>query len=149
MPFPILPIEANIRRLAAIITEEFVGDDDAALVRLFKNDVNPDPNMTVETFEEADFAGYVPQDPIMQAPFVNDQGMVVSTSVLLAYNSAAGVDPQTVYGIFVSNPEGTRLVMAQRFDEPQQMGGALPQSCRGILRASDPPSSIGWLSVEG
>lgn len=139
-----------IQRLVALIAAEYAPDDGEAPahIRLYKNDANPDANMSLLTFEEADFTGYVPVDLSMTAPTMNDQGLIVTKSNICNFASAAGVDPQTIYGVYIVDNGGARVLAAQRFDTPQQMGGVYPQAVTGVWRMSEPLTTMGWIDVE-
>lgn len=149
MEFPVYATTELVARLNALNLAAYPDDvGTESRVRLYKNDVTPDANMVPATFTECDFVGYVPKDIVMSVATLNDQGLVNSRSNLCSWLTAAGADPSTVYGVFVTSRDGTSLIAAQRFDEPQQIGGALPQSISGVWRTSEPLTSMGWLSVE-
>jgi len=147
MSAPVIPTSESLERLAALIALEYQEDPDTE-IHLYKNDVEPDANMTPDTFVEADFTGYAAIPIAMNTPAMNDVNMVVSKSDLNNWATAGGVDPQVVYGIYITKDGGADLVAAQRFDEPQSVGGAFPQAVSGIWRISEPPSTYGWIDVE-
>jgi hypothetical protein len=148
MPFPTYNIQAYIDRLKAINTGIYGVVAHPCSMKLFKNDVSPDANMTVDTFVEADFDGYAAIEIAMALPVLNDQGMVVSMSALQEFLTDAGVDVQTIYGVYLTNDTNTKVIAAQRFELPQVMGGVYPQCIRGVWRTSEPLSSYGWLDAE-
>lgn len=147
MSAPVVPTTELIVRLTALLTAEYQADPDTE-IHLYKNDASPDANMTLDTFVEADFDGYAALPVVMNAPTMNDVNMVVSKSALVNWTTAAGVDTQTCYGIYITDPAGTNVIAAQRFDEPQVVGGALPQSISGVWRVSEPLTTYGWIDVE-
>jgi len=149
MSFPGYPITNLIQRLTALNLAQFGDEDEATKIHLYTNDVTPDPNMTEATFDEATFTGYAALDVEMTAPSMNDQGLVTSRSGLLEWATPGGgtVDPQTIYGVYITQAD-LGLIAAQRFEEPQTVGGALPQAISGVWRTSEPLSSYGWLDAE-
>jgi len=148
MSAPVFGTKEYIERLIALIEAEYAGEGDPASLHLYKNDVEPDANQTVDTFVEADFTGYASVELTMTPPSMNDQGMIVTKSNICNFSTAAGVDSQTVYGVFIKSQDGLRVVAAQRFDTPQQMGGVYPQAITGVWRMSEPLTSLGWIDVE-
>jgi len=148
MSFPVYTTNDYILRLTALIASQYPVAPNQTTIRLFKNNVEPDANMTLATFVEADFDGYGAQQLLMAAPSMNDQGIIVTKSGLIGFESAAGVDPQTVYGVFLVLEDEVTVIAAQKFDEPQQMGGVYPQAVAGLWRMSEPLSSYGWLDAE-
>jgi len=148
MSAPVYGTVEYIDRLTALIVAEYAGAGDSASIHLYQNDIEPDANQTVDTFVEADFAGYGSVELEMSAPSMNDQNMVVTKSNLIDFTSAAGVDPQTIYGVFIKSQDGLKVRAAQRFDTPQTMGGALPQAISGVWRMSEPLTTLGWIDVE-
>jgi len=149
MSFPIYPISNLIIRLSQLNAAQFPNPDEPSEACLYQNDVSPDPNMTEDTFVKADFTGYVDKTLTMVSPSMNDQGLVTSRSNLLHWSTPGGgsVAPQTIYGVFIVNFDG-QVIAAQRFDEPQTVGGSLPQAISGVWRTSEPLSSYGWLDAE-
>ena len=148
MSFPGFSNEAFMGRLAAIIAADYPAAPLKAKLRLYKNNASPDVNQTLATFVEADFDGYAAVDIAMSVPTMNDQGMVVSRSNLCDFVVEGGTDPQTIYGIYITNSANSKVIAAQRFDEPQTVGGALPTAIAGVWRTSEPLSSMGWIDVE-
>jgi len=148
MGAPVISISQNINRLEITIAAIYLESPDAAQIKLFTNDVEPDENQTRATFEEANYDGYAPVNLEMSPVSLNDQGMAVTKSNLCNFSSAAGVDTQTIYGIFIVNADDSVLLDAQRFAVPQVMGGEFPQAISGVWRESYPPSTYGWVDVE-
>lgn len=148
MSAPVYGTEEYIDRLTALIEAEYAGEGDPASIHLYKNNIEPDANQTVDTFVEADFEGYAAVELTMTSPTMNDQGMIITKSNICNFTSAAGEDAQTVYGVFVKSQDGTKVRAAQRFDTPQQMGGVYPQAVSGVWRMSEPMTTLGWVDVE-
>jgi hypothetical protein len=148
--FPVYPTTAYVERLTALNASFYPTDspDEKTVARLFTNDITPDLNSSVVSFTEADFATYV-QKPVEMSPVsLNDQGLVTSRSGLLNWSTLAGAATQTIYGVFIVSLLTGKLVAAQRFEQPQQVGGPLPQSVSGVWRTSEPLTTYGWIDVE-
>ena len=148
MGFPVYTTSEYAVRLTAIDNESYPVSPNAAMIHLYKNDVSPDANMTVETFEEADFEGAAALELVMGSPSLNDQGIITVRSGLCEWTAPEGTTPQTVYGIYVTDNDATKIIAAQRFDTPQVMGGALATSVSGVWRSSEPLTNYGWIDVE-
>lgn len=149
MQFPTYSIQGYIARLAALVAASYPIGVNASKVRLYVNDFTPDANMDIGMFVEATYADYEPLTVNMSSPSINDQGMIVSRSGMLQWATPPGVDPVTVYGIYITEASGTDIIAAQRFDSPQQLGGNLPQAIAGVWRTSEPLTSLGWINIEG
>lgn len=147
MAFPVFTTAEYVIRLAALIAAEYPGTPDFSQARLYKNDIEPDANMTALTFEEADYTGYLAKDITMAAPTINDQGLIVSRSGVLNFPCAAGVATQTIYGVYFTTTDGN-VFAAQRFNAPQVQGGEFPTTISGVWRTSEPLTTYGWIDVE-
>lgn len=148
MSFPAISTPGFLARLLALINAAYPATLTNAKIKLYKNNVTPDANMTLDTFEEADFEGYESLPLVMSGPTVNDQGVVVTKSNVCDFLADGGTPTQTIYGIFITNSLDTGLIAAQKFDIPQIMGGPYPSAINGVWRFSDPWSSYGWIDVE-
>jgi len=148
MSAPVYTTQMYLDRLNTLKAQYYQAGEDGSVLKLFKNDVVPDENSTLESFEEADFTGYAEVDLVMGNAAMNDQGMIVAGTNLCEFTSAGGVDTQMIYGVYVEQPGGSGLIAAQRFDTPQVMGGVYPQKISGIWRTSEPLTTYGWIDVE-
>jgi len=147
---PVFPTSELLTRLGVLNIDEYPAAlEERAIVHLFKNDVTPDAGMTLAMFEEADYDDYGALTITMTTPSMNAEGLIVSRSTALNFEAAAGVDPQPIYGIYVTDNPGTRLIAAQRFDNPQVQGGEYPTAIAGQWRVSEPYSGYGWIDTEG
>jgi len=146
---PTYSIQAYIDRLTAINAASYpTGVGVKASIKLFDNDVEPDENQTVATFNAAPDGAYPPIEVVMAAPSLNNQGMVVTRSQLISWTSNPE-DPATVmYGVFITNAANDKVIAAQRFDEPQPMGGGSLNAVAGVWRSSEPLTGYGWVDVE-
>jgi len=148
MSVSVIPTAQDIEDLSSILTRFYLIAPNQAQVHLFKNNVTPDKAMTLALFEEADFDGYAPANITMSEPSINDQYMVVSRSTLCDFSTGTVTEPQTIYGVYVTDHEGEILLGAQKFDTPQTISPGLPQAVSGIWRLSQPYSGYGWIDVE-
>lgn len=148
MSSPVVPKLMNLTRLTILNESLYLDSPNQAKCKLFKNDVEPDENMTPATFVEADFSTYAEVDLTMLAPTLNDQGMAVTKSNLCNFTTPEGEPEQVIYGVYITDALGTVIIAAQRFDEPQSMGGVFPQAITGVWRYSDPLTNYGWVDVE-
>jgi hypothetical protein len=85
------------------------------VVRLYVNDVTPDPTTKLANFVEASFAGYlaVPGNVVHWSPVFFAGDIAQCNALPIAFTNASPFD-QVVYGVFVTNPFGTRLYYAER-----------------------------------
>jgi len=149
MGSPVYPTQQYIERLTALNAADYVVAPNQAQCRLFKNNVEPDALMNVDTFVEADFVGYGAVPLTMSTPSMNDQGLIVSKTNLCSFNCDEGAENQPVYGIYITDKDSLKVIAAQRFDEPQNMGGPYPTAVNGVWRTSEPLTTYGWIDVEG
>lgn len=147
MGFPVYGTNEYLVRLGGLITAEYPPLT-PAVIHLYKNNIAPDANQIPSDFEEADFDGYEAVPLVMSGPTMNDQGLIVTKSSLVDFQSDTPSTPQTVFGVYITNAAGTRVIAAQQFDVPQNMGGTFPQACTGVWRMSEPLTNIGWFDVE-
>lgn len=119
-------------------------------IHLFTNDIQPDQSIPISGFTEATFTGYTLKEVYpMSAPAQNDQGLIVCQSELIRWDAAAGAEPQTVHGAYITTvQDNTYPLVSFRFAEPQVMGGPLPTTIAGVYRFSVPLSPYGWIDVE-
>lgn len=148
MGFPTYNTLGLIDRLTALNAAGYPADPTEATIHLYGNDVSPDAGMQAGTFELLSGGGLDPQNCMMGAPSLNDQGLVVSKSGLINFTTEAGDDPITAYGVVITNHTYDKVIAAQRFDTPQQLGGPYPQAVTGVWRSSEPLTNYGWIDVE-
>jgi len=148
MSFPVTPTSELFRALDAMLTARYPSADTIAKCHLFTNNITPDSNSTVESFDEAAYVGYATANVVMSAATLNDQGMCTARSGLIVFNRSGGTTPVTVYGVFITNSDSDEVIGAQRFDVPQVAGGEFPTTISGVWRLTNPQSSYGWLDAE-
>lgn len=114
----------------------------APKIGLFKNDVEPQPNMTLDTFVEADYTGYARLGTTFGPVFIDNVGQPTSICNREFYSDPAGTIEQTLYGAFMLNTL-TGVLAAARFPNTRPMGlpaQALPMQMvlhNGILTLSE------------
>ena len=87
-----------------------------AEARLYVSDTAWDPANTCADYVEASFVGYAPIDPIFwQPPFINANGAAETDSQVLTWFFLAGVGGATVYGVYVTDPLQTKLLLVLPF----------------------------------
>jgi hypothetical protein len=89
MNFPVIPTSQLFVDLQALLDASYPATVTEAKIHLFKNNVNPDVNFTVASFEEADYEDYTALEIVMGVPSMNDQGLVVAKSSLVNFSTGA------------------------------------------------------------
>lgn len=118
---------SNVGRLADLIALIAAsGPWDGAKIRLYKNNVEPDPSMELADFEQADFTGYGDSsDIVWGTPFFKTDGSACVTSDLKVFT--VGSTPtvfNTLYGYVVLDDAGTGWIFGRKFDTPIVLSGA-------------------------
>lgn len=122
-----VPQQGSLSDLAGWIA----GDLGAALVRLYDSFVLYSPTLTPAAFHEASFTGYAPLGPIAWTPpFVNGGGKAETDSPVLTWTRAIMVGTASIYGVYVTNPAKTKLLLVSPFLTPQDLTSAEPSLSR-------------------
>ncbi len=87
----------------------------AYVYRLFVNNVTPNFSQVIGSYVEAAFAGYAPVagNTLVWPAATSVSHIAQSTAAAILFNNSSG-GPQTVFGVYVTNPAGTRLYYAER-----------------------------------
>lgn len=113
------------RNILNILTDDTVGSEgpyDGAVVRLFKNDIEPHAGMLLADLTEADFSGYAASSEIVWGPaFTNSANEAVVVGDTKQFNHSGGATANTVYGYYVTNTAGTVLHFAERRNPVETM----------------------------
>jgi hypothetical protein len=103
------------------------GELGAALVRLYVSNTPYLPTRVPADYTEASFTGYAPQGPLAwPAPFTNGAGKAESDSPVVTFNYTAGAGTAIVFGIFVTDPSSTVLLLVVPFQSPITLDPANP-----------------------
>lgn len=93
---------------------------DGATIHLFKADFEPSKTTVPADFTEADYDGYASIAAVWEA--VTVKGQQARTATQLAHFQATGsVTQNTIYGFWIQDSGGTKVITAQRFDTEKQM----------------------------
>jgi hypothetical protein len=113
------------------------GELGAALVRLYVSNTPYLPTRVPADYTEASFVGYAPQGPLAwPAPVTNGAGKAESDSPVVTFDFAAGAGTAIVYGIFVTDPSATVLLLVVPFQAPVTLSPASPQLQR-VLQVTE------------
>jgi hypothetical protein len=134
-----------LARLTALNALNYGGAPLGSELALYINDVTPDANSVLASFEEPDFEGYERVPLTMTPPSLNDSLIPVSQSNLCTFRPTSLGEAFVAYGVLVV--KSGLIVAGQRFDIPINMGSTT-QAINGVWRTSEPLSNYGWLSVE-
>ena len=93
-------------------------------VHLYKNDMAPTVFSELTDFEEADYDGYAEETVTPASWPVFNQGLgVVAVGPGIVFTPTGGTTDNVIYGYYVTDTTGTRLLWAERFAEPKIMNG--------------------------
>lgn len=124
-----IPHQGDISDLSGWIAGELGG----ARARLFDTPHVFNPGDTPASYHEASFVGYAPQGPVVwNPPFINVGGKAESDSQVLTWTFSAGVGTATVYGWFLTDATGLKLLAACSFVSPVVLQPASPSLSRII-----------------
>lgn len=105
----------------------------AGSVRLFANNFTPLRTSVPADFVESSFVGYAPISPAnFGAAFLNAGGKAESDSAVLTWTFTAGVGTATVFGWYLTNLAGTKVLLATKFIVPVILSPAAPNLSRTI-----------------
>lgn len=105
----------------------------AGSVRLYTNNYTPIHTSVPANFTEATFVGYAPVSPPgFAAAFLNGFGQAETDSGVITFTFTAGVGTVTVYGWFLTNLAGTKVLAATKFLVPIVLTPVAPSLSRVI-----------------
>lgn len=88
-------------------------------VRLFQNNYIPVHTTVPADLTECSFTGYAPvSTPSFGAAFLNGSGSAEIDSTLCSWTFTAGAGSTVVYGLYVLNAAGTKVLAISRFGSP-------------------------------
>lgn len=103
----------NDGSLAAALDAILANADFAtAKLRLFKNNFTPSNTSVIASFTEADFAGYAPIDLSAWGAAALFAHVAQAQNIATSFVITAGT--QNIYGWYVTNAAGTKLLLSQR-----------------------------------
>ncbi|SRR5260370_400675 len=109
------------------------GELGAALVRAYVNNIVYTADRVPADYTEASFAGYAPVGPLAwPAPAINGSGKAESDSPVCSFTFTAGVGTATVFGLYVTDPASTVLLMVIPFISPVVLTPVSPTLARVI-----------------
>lgn len=90
-------------------------------IRLYQNDLTPDDGTVLDSFTEATFMGYVPENVASGNWPPSDIVSDIAVSTLTNAPVFTSTDPtsQTIYGWYMVGVTTNTLVACQRFDTPR------------------------------
>jgi hypothetical protein len=94
-------------------------------VHLYQNDYAPDPGTVLADFTEADYSGYTEETitPASWPIFFQGISQVVAVGPGIVFTPNASTIANVIYGYYVTDSTGTRLLWAERFAEQKVMNG--------------------------
>lgn len=94
-------------------------------VNLYQNDMAPTPNSVLADFDVATYDGYAAEaiTPTTWPIFNEGTAQVVAVGPGIVFSPTGSVTPNVIYGYYVTDSTGTRLLWAERFAEPKVMNG--------------------------
>lgn len=110
MAFAVIPNEAELYLLRFGLAGA-----DVWHVRLYKNDLTPDPDTVVGDFDEADYDGYDDQDWTITPVTTDGVGRAVLQGTLKEFNGPPDEVAQDIYGWYVTNGLSNAVMMCSRF----------------------------------
>jgi hypothetical protein len=95
------------------------GDLGASIVRLYASNTPYTPDRVCGDYTEASFVGYAPVGPLSWPPsFTNGSGKAETDSPAISFTFTGGSGTAIVYGIFVTDPSQTKLLLVIPFASP-------------------------------
>lgn len=113
------PNAISLEMIAALIAAS--AELDGVKVHLYKNNLAPTVNSVVADFVAADFTGYgVSSAVVWGTPGISQSGVpLVLGDVKEFLSTFPFTVPNTVYGYYVTNTAGSKLLFAEKFETPQ------------------------------
>jgi len=94
-------------------------------VKLFQNDVTPTRDTVIGDLDIATFTGYTsPAAVVFGDPFINSEGNAEVLGGQVQFTQTGTTITNTVYGYYVTDTAGTKLLAAERFATPRTMDAA-------------------------
>jgi len=113
--------DAELRVVLDLLTVDGAtpGPYDAAIVALFQNDFFPNANQVVGDFTEADFDGYAQSTAAVWGDAITDvAGETAVYADTKQFTATGGVTTNTIYGYYVLDSTATKVLWAERFEDP-------------------------------
>ena len=94
-------------------------------IHLYQNDIAPSPSTLLADFVEATFDGYAAPvvTPASWPIFLQGISQAVAVGPAQVFSPTGNVTPNVIYGYYVTDNTGARLLWAERFAEPKVMNG--------------------------
>lgn len=107
------PNEGAQEALARMLNKSATGD---VVLRLFKNNYTPVKGATVASFTEADFTGYAAKTLTGASWSITSANPAVASYAKQTFTCSGGA-AQSVYGYYVTNGAGTKVLWAELFTD--------------------------------
>lgn len=108
----------------------FLGTMNLGTVRLFTNNYTPVHTSVPSSFVEAAYVGYVPQVPSYGPAFLNGFGQAETDSAPLTWTFTAGAGSVTIFGWYLLDSTGTKVLWGEKFVLPITLTPASPSFTR-------------------
>lgn len=111
---------------AAVLLEKGLDGLTATVdLHLYQNDMAPSPSSVLADFTEADYDGYAEETitPATWAVFLQGISQAVAVGPGVVFSPTGSTTPNVIYGYYVTDNTGARLLWAERFAEPKVMNG--------------------------
>ena len=94
-------------------------------VRLYQNDYAPSPTSLLADFVAATYDGYAAAaiTPATWPIFLQGISQAVAVGPGLVFSPTGSTTPNLIYGYYVTDNTGARLLWAERFAEPKVLNG--------------------------
>lgn len=103
------------------------GDLATARVRLYINNIVYNANRVPADYTEASFVGYAAIGPVAWgAPFINVSDKAESDSPILTWTFTAAIGTHVAFGLYITDPGVTKLLMVSPFIMPFTFSPATP-----------------------
>lgn len=124
-----VPKQGALSDLAAWIA----GELGSCLVKLYVSNTVYTPDRIPSDYTEASFAGYAPiAAPSWGVPFTNVGGKAETDSPTLTWAYTAASGTATVFGVFVTDTTGTKLLLVVPFITPETLTPGSPTLTRTL-----------------
>jgi len=111
---------------AKILLEEALDGLAAAVeVNLYQNDYAPDPTTVLADLDVATYDGYAAETvtPATWPVFFQGNSQAVAVGPGIVFTPTGSTTPNVIYGYYLTDTGGTRLIWAERFPEAKVMNG--------------------------
>jgi len=94
-------------------------------LHLYQNDVAPSPTSVLADFAEADYDGYAAEaiTPTTWPVFLQGIAQAVAVGPAIVFTPTGSVTPNVIYGYYVTDNTGARLLWGERFADQKVMNG--------------------------